>query len=264
MKLPVTVLSLALALCSGVAAEEFTTSRGLRSLPPVSTLNGESEFKQATRAGETALAELSADAAAVDLETSLQVRDAAAFDKRQQGDLVKLDKLKAQLQQLDKQYLDALAVYKEKQVAYEADSLNLSQQGSALNSVPPEQREAAAARLKRWASESDARKASLDAEREVLLEQHKKVEAERTAVNKFETDAAAQLRSVRESLVARISARKARQESVYRQLRQCAAYVTRLREARRTKFPHPLERSTALESALERLKAYDARMSKKT
>lgn len=263
MKLSVTVLSLALVLCSGVAAEEFTTSRGLRSLPPVATLNSESELKQATRAGEAALAELSADAAALDREGSALTKEAAALEQRQKNELAALGPRKAQLEVINRQYLEALAEYEKKQVAFEADLRDLSNQNATVNSVPPEQREAAVNRLKQWAADSDARKAALDAERDVLLEQHKAAEAERLAVRSFEADAGAKLSAIRDALVARISARKVKLGLVYGQLRQCAAYVAELREMRRTRFGHKVEPSPALDRALQQLRAYDAGMSKK-
>jgi len=262
MKLPATVLSLALALCSSVAAEEFTTSRGLRSLPPIATLSSEAELSQAARAGEAALSELLLDAVALDQEGSALTKEAAALEQRLKDELAALRQRKAQFEVTNKQYLDALAAYKEKQAAFQADLRDLNDQNAAINSLPPEEREANVTRVKQWAAESEAQRTSLDAERDALLEQHKTVEAERAAVRNLQNDAGAKLRAVHDALLARIEARRGKRELVYTQLRQCAAYVANARNTRRAKFGHAAAPSPVLDGALQRLKLYQSGVSK--
>lgn len=258
MKLSGTVLALALVLCSGVAAEEFTTSRGLRSLPPIASLISEADFKQATRASEAALAELMADAAAMDREGAALAKEAAALEQRQKKELAVLSPRKEQYAANNRQYLDALAKYKEKQGAFEADSRELSNQSAAVNSLPPEQREAAVNRAKQWSADSAAQKASLDAEADALLQQHAAVEAERLAVREMEGKAGATLSAERDAILARIDARKSKRVFLYGQLRQCAAYVARIRDTRRARFGRALEPSPVLDGAQQRLKLYEA------
>ncbi|MFA6987166.1 MAG: hypothetical protein WC213_13325 [Arenimonas sp.] len=221
-------------------------------------MNSESDLKQATRGGEAALAELMADAAALDREGAALAREAAALDQRQKKELAVLGPRKAQYAAINRQYLDALAKYKEKQVAFEADSRELSSQSAAVNSVPPEQREAAVNRLKQWSADSAARKASLDAEGNALLQQHAAVEAERLAVREMEGKAGATLSAERDAILAKIDARKTKRESLYGQLRQCAIYVAKIRDTRRARFGHTVEASPVLDGAQQRLKLYEA------
>lgn len=252
MKLLSWVLFLVL-LASSVFAEDFTTSQGIRTLPPLEGLTSENGLRQANSIAEIVLGELAVDAAALEQQETALVDEVAAYEKKRKDEQALLDDPKGPFKVGEKKYLERLAPYEKRKEVHDADALNQRAEALASNSLPATQRDpATVSRLTKWAVEVGNRKASIDGERDSLIEELK-------VINKIPEAANARLKAIRDPLEARIATLKAKQGLAYRQLKRCAAYARDIQEMLKVKYNKANTHSPVLDLAEERLKALSAR-----
>ncbi len=236
-----------------VSGGTITTSKSTLTLPPLEGLTSENSLRQANSIVEIALGELAADGAALDQEEKTLVAEVAAYDKKKKEEQALLDDPTGPYMIALEKYRPKLADHEKRKADHNADAAKQRGEVAASNSLAPEQRDAVnVSRLNTWGNEISNRKEMLDKERDSLLDEY-------TSIKKFEDDANARLKAIADPLKARISTLNAKQGLAYRQLKQCAAYATEIREILKTKYNQANASSPLLDSAAERLKALSAR-----
>jgi predicted nucleic acid-binding Zn-ribbon protein len=265
MKLPTCVLFLALAYGSTASAEEFTTSAGIRSVPPLGVLIDERGFLQAGHDAETILIELIAELNALDREAMAFPKEPGNIAQKRKEEQALMDQASARFAAANKKYLEGFARFEQERIAYETDVVRHGTEVDAINRIPYGERDqATVARLRTTQTQLDTRKAALDSQRAALTEEHDAVEALRSATAKFQADAEARLKGSRDVLLDKLAVSRAKQDRLHGQLRQAVGYLTKLRATYRVKFNKSPPPSATLQRAVERLDLAARRSSAKS
>lgn len=243
------VASSAFADGGTVPDETITTSKSTLTLPAIEGLTTENSVRQANRIVEIALGDLTADQAAMDTEKKTLLDDVAAYTRKKEAEQAALDDPKGPYMVGLAKYHPRLEDHEKRLAVHNADAEKQRTEVAASNSLAPEQRDAATVtRLNNWGSEIMTRKEALDKERDSLLDEYK-------PLKQIEDDANARLKAIGDPIRARLSTFNAKQGLAYRQLKQCAAYATKIRELLTTKYNEANASSPLLDLAEERLKA---------
>jgi chromosome segregation ATPase len=261
MKLATTIVLLSLLACTSALAEDFTTSKGLRSVPSLGGLTNANTLQQAQQAGVSTLADLMADAAALDHEGTALVGDADALRKKVADEKSALAPARSHFDAANKKYLADLAAYNGKSQALSVDISSQQSEAKALENVISAQRDQATVeRLNKWAADLDARRKALDADRATLDSQQESVEAERQNIARMEAQATAKLKDQSDSYQSKFASRRTKLASVIGELRRCTAYVIRVRELLKTKFNVAAAPLPLLDAATARIREFDHRV----
>jgi len=234
-KLPLNhfVLPLALALAlagSPVAAQQITTSHGVRMLPRIQGVTEAPQLRQALVSTEQILDELLQDIDALDRSRSATAGQGTALTETVKRTNLELERAKAAFDQADQRYRDDLAAFGQRQAAQEADVQAQIAQGAALEALPSAQRDInEVLRINEWAAKIGKEREALEAERNRLLADHDRVETERAALAKQRADAEAKLKNSRDGVVGQFGGIEDKRKIAYQQLRTTVHHAEVLR-----------------------------------
>jgi hypothetical protein len=251
---------LALLLALPALADDVTTSKGTRTLPPFEGLTTDNSLKQAGRIADIALGELLADGAALEKVEAALNAEVEAYKVTQKADQAQFDDLKAQFNARNAPYVAGVARFDGSNAVLTEEVMRQRAEAMASNSLPATQRNPATVdRLTRWAVNLGQRRARLDQERDLLVQERVVVENQRLAAQSFWDGSDARLRTAYAAMQARFATLKAKQGLAYRQLKLCVDYATSIKERLKTPYDKSEIRSPVLDGAMEQLKAMAAR-----
>jgi hypothetical protein len=253
--------ALALALAGVACADEFVTSRGARSLPPVQTLKGEPRLRQVEHDSEELVLQLLQDIKAIEAGRSAVSEDAAALKEKIRKSAAELQRAKADFEQLDQKYRSDLAAFQQSQVALDGEVQRQRADAAVLEAVPSAQRDfAQVTRINNWAQEIGRKRQELEATQARLLADHDRVEAERARVAKLYADSEQKLQGQRTGTVGQFQAAEQKRLAAHQQLRKATLYWQQVREMlNAATAPRTVPPSPTLSEAKAKLAAFDAR-----
>lgn len=258
------VALLAVLAVPAALGEEFSTSSGVHSLPPLTNINNEAQLNQAAGAAERTLTALLADISALEGAQRAATTELSGITPQVRAEQAAVDKAKAAWDTMDGKYRADLASFQQKQTDLDAEIQRQRQEAAALEALPSAQRDyASIERLNRWAADIGTRRDAIAAERERLLVDHAAVEAERMKVAKMRSDAEARLKTFRDNSIGHYGEAEARVEQAYAQLGRAIAYLEQAHALRRSKFERDPDISAVLDRASLRLHTYEARRAKR-
>jgi len=252
-------LSIALALAmTPAAAQQVTTSQGVRTLPRTEGMNTEAQLRQALASSEQVLAEVLRDIEVIDRSRSSASGDAASLTEDVKRANADYERAKAAFDLIDKGYRNDLAAFTQRQVAHEADIQNQRNQAAAVEALPSAQRDVNEVfRLNDWAAKIGKEREAIDAERNRLLADHAKVEAERAGLEQQRRAAEAKLKGARDKVVGEVGGTEEKPNLAYAQLRTTVPYIAaqqaKLTVAAGRSAPH----SQLFDSGASKLRAWE-------
>jgi chromosome segregation ATPase len=253
--------ALALALAGAAGADEFITSRGARSLPPVQTLKGEPRLRQVERDSEELVFQLLQDIKTIEASRSSVSDDAASLKEKIRKSAAELQRAKADFEQLDQKYRTDLAAFQQSQVALEGEVQRQRADAAALEALPSAQRDyAQVTRINNWAQEIGRKRQELETTQSRLLADHDRVEAERARVAKLYADSEQKLQGQRAGTVGQFQAAEQKRIAAHQQLRKATLYWQQVRDLlNAATAPRTVPPSPTLSEAKAALAAFDTR-----
>ena len=247
-------LSLAFALAAApVAAQDISTSHGVRALPRIGGLTTEAQFRQALASAEQILGEVLSDVDALERARASAGADTNDVAAKLRLARAEFGRAQATFDAMDKKYRDDLAAFQLRQADQEAEVQRQRAQAAVIAPLPPEQRDAAeVGRLNEWAAKIGKQHEALEAERTRLLADHDKVEAERVRLAKQRTDTEA------------MDTGDQSRRRAYGQLRTTIEFVEKVREQLNRVAARTEPRSVLLDTAATRLRDWEARAANAT
>lgn len=262
-----TVFFLAL-LAAGAAApapaQQFNTSSGAYSLRPLYSVSSELDLRLAASDAERALTALLADITTMEKALASAAQAVGGIAPKRQAEQAALDQAAAAFKELDTKYRADLAAFQQKQLELEAEVQRQRAEAEPLQQLPSAQRDhATIERLNRWAADLAARRDAFAGERDRLLQDHARVEAERTRIARMHAEAQARLTSLRDASVGSIGQADAKLVQAYAELRKVTLYLQQARGKLRTASRLEPSPSPVLEQANLRLRAFEAQRVKR-
>ena len=174
------------------------------------------------------------------------------------------DQAIAAFKELDSKYRADLAAFQQKQLDLEAEVQRQRAEAEPLQQLPSAQRDfATVERLNKWASDLATRRDAFAGERDRLLQDHERVEAERARIAKMRTDAEARLTSLRDASVGSVGQADTKLTQAYADLSQATTYLEQARAKLRATSKLEPSPSPVLDQAKQRLSAYEERRAKR-
>lgn len=260
-KLFPTLFALSLALAQAMtpaAAQQVTTSQGVRTLPRTEGMSSEAQLRQALASSEQILSEVLRDVEAIDRTRSAATGDAAGLSEQVKRANADYERAKAAFEKIDKQYREDLAAFQQRQVAQDADIQNQRTQAAAIEALPSAQRDVGEVyRLNEWAEKIGKERQAIDAERNRLLADHARVEAERVSLEQQRVAAEAKLKGARDNVLGEVGGAEEKRNRAYAQLRTTVRYIEGLLAKLTVAANRSVPRSQLLENATAKLHAWE-------
>lgn len=260
-RLPVSLLALALGLglAAPLAAQQITTSQGVRTLPRTDGLRSEVEIRSALISSDGIVRDVLADISAIESSRQATVGQATSISDKAKKENAELLAAKATFEQLEKGYLADLAVFQQEQSRIEADVQRQRSEAAVLQALPSAQRDyAQVERLNKWAEQLASQRTALDADRNRLLADHAKVESERARLAKLRADTESRLTGMRDATIGQYGSVEQKRAAAYAQLKTALAHLRKTREQLRAVATMRLEDSPTLEQGSAKLRQYEA------
>jgi chromosome segregation ATPase len=259
-KLPSTLLALALAsaFAAPTWAQQISTSQGLRTLTRTEGFSTEQQYAQAARTAEGVIIEILADIDAAEKARGGATGNAAAIQDQVKKVNADLAAQQSAFDAKDQKYRTDLAAFEQRQAQLNADVNTQRQQAAALEALPSAQRDNnEVQRLNTWAAQLGTTRNQIEADRARLLADHDAVEAERARLAQQRTDALAKLNGSRESTLGSFNQATTQRAAAYKNLGTAVTYLRQVRDAQAKLSKLPLARSEPLDTAMQKLSAYE-------
>ena len=256
-RLPPTLLALALALAftAPVCAQQITTSKGVRTLTRTEGFKAEIEYRQAERVASDIALEVMQDIANAERARGSASGQATGISDQNKKANADYTAAKTAFDAMDQAYRNKLAEFTSRQAAFNQDVQNQHAQAAVLEALPSAQRDHnEVVRLNDWAAKIGTTRTQLENERNALLAEHDRVEAERAKLAKQRADAEGSLRGQRDTTVSQLGSSKAQLKAGYDNLRVVVDYLNRVRAQQQQLTRKPPARSEILEQADAKLK----------
>jgi chromosome segregation ATPase len=258
---PLLAFAIALALsATPVAAQQITTSHGVRTLTRPDPKASEMQLRQNERSAEEVVVELLKDIDAIDRTHGSAISDIDTLSDKVKKENADWERAKAAFQVIDQRYRDDLAAFQLRSAQLDADTQRQRTEAATLQALPSAQRDyAQVSRLNDWAAKLNTERQAVEADRTRLLADHDYVEGERAKLAKQRTDAETKLKGIRDSSVGRLGGADQQLAAAYNQLRVALAYLRGVRDQLSRVASTKLARSEVFEQANAKLLSYDAR-----
>jgi chromosome segregation ATPase len=251
--------AIALALPAAANAEEFTTSQGMKHLPPALSLVTEAQLQSASTSAEQTLVILMRDIAEKEKERRAVAAQASGVAERVGSDREAIERLRADYEQVDQQYRSQLDAFQDQQVALEGETDRQRTQAAALQAVPSAERDInEVQRLNAWADQLAQKRQQMETDRNTLMATRQTVEDKRTRLASAKAEADARLRDSRSGVLASSGKADAGMAAVANELRACVAYLDRIRSYYPTRTKKQPPKSPLLDQARQLLARLDA------
>ena len=258
-------LALVAAFAAGpVPAQQFSTSSGTYSLRPLYSVSSEMDLRLAASDAERALTALLADIGTMESARGSAAQAVGSIAPKRQAEQAALDQAVAAFKALDTKYREDLAAFQQKQNDLEAEVQRQRAEAEPLQQLPSAQRDyAAIERLNKWAADLAVRRDTFVGERDRLMKDHARVEAERARIAKMHAEAEARLTSLRDSSVGSVGQADAKLAQAYADLKKGTTYLEEVRAKLSTVSKIGPGPSPVLEQATQRLRVFEAQRAKR-